>query len=136
MPFKRTLSILSNTSRRGPGRAAFIEHAADRRGLTLTRKAVGKATLLFANFLFIIMAYYMVKTASRSMILEEASSAILPYIWIGSASLLMVLMPVYQLVITRVSRFKMLFGTLLLFAAILVGFWLRFEQPSVAEVAA
>ena len=135
MVFKKTRSILSNSSRRGPSRAIAAAMRADRDDMKLSRKSVTKAALLFASFLFIIMAYYMVKTASRSMILEDATSAILPYIWIGSALLLMILVPFYQLVIARVSRFKMLFGTLVIIAAALVAFWFRFEEPTVAEVA-
>jgi AAA family ATP:ADP antiporter len=95
-----------------------------------------KAGLLFINFALIIMAYYMVKAASRSMILEEASSAILPYIWIGSALLLMVLVPVYQTIVPRVPRFGLILSTLAIIAVLLLVFWLRFEQPTLMVAAA
>lgn len=95
-----------------------------------------KAALLFINFALIIMAYYMVKAASRSMILEEASSAILPYIWIGSALLLMVLVPVYQTIVPRVPRFGLILSTLAIVAGLLLVFWLRFEQPTLMVASA
>jgi AAA family ATP:ADP antiporter len=103
--------------------------------LQLTPRPWLKAALLFVNFALIIMAYYMVKAASRSMILEEASSAILPYVWIGSALLLMVLVPVYQTIVTRIPRFTLILSTLAIIAVLLVVFWLRFETPSVMVAA-
>ncbi len=99
------------------------------------RKWQFKAAFLSLNLLFIIVAYYTVKTASRSIILEDAGSDILPYIWIGSALLMLFLVPVYQWLVVTVSRFTLLFATLALTIAAIGFFWLRLKTPTIAEAA-
>lgn len=94
-----------------------------------------KAAFLTTNLLLIIVAYYTVKTASRSIILEDAGSAILPYIWIGSALVMLFLVPVYQWIAGRVSRFGLLFATLGLTVAAISSFWLALQTPTVTEAA-
>ncbi|MBT8144141.1 MAG: hypothetical protein KJO55_05530 [Gammaproteobacteria bacterium] len=94
-----------------------------------------KAFLLALNLLFIIVSYYTVKTASRSIILEDAGSAILPYIWIGSALLMIFLVPVYQWVCNHVSRFTLLFATLLATIFSMLVFWVALQTPTITEAA-
>ena len=45
-----------------------------------------RAIILFLNFFLIILAYYQVKSASRSLLVEYWGSANLPYVWIVSAA--------------------------------------------------
>ena len=104
--------------------------------LSKERANLFRVILLFVSFLAIILSYYLVKSASRSMILEEGSASLLPYIWVGSALSLMVLVPLYQKLIGRVPKFKLVFATLLVIAACLCGFWLRMEEATLQEVIA
>lgn len=99
------------------------------------RKQRLKAFLLAVNLLFIIVSYYTVKTASRSIILEDAGSAILPYIWIGSALVMLLLVPAYQWVCAHVSRFTLLFVTLFGAMGAIGLFWLGLQTPTVTEAA-
>lgn len=94
-----------------------------------------KALFLALNLLLIIVAYYTVKTASRSIILEDAGSAILPYIWIGSALFMLFLVPLYQWVAANISRFTLLFSTLALTVGAILFFWVRLQTPTVTEAA-
>lgn len=94
-----------------------------------------KAMLLTMNLLFIIVAYYTVKTASRSIILEDAGSEILPYIWIGSALFMLLLVPLYQWVVAHVSRFTLLFATLAGTVGVTLFFWLALQTPTITEAA-
>ena len=97
---------------------------------------MARIALLFFAFLAIILSYYLVKAASRSLILEEGSANLLPYIWVGSALSLMVLVPIYQRLVERVAKFQLVFGTLLVITACLGGFWLRMEEATLQEVIA
>lgn len=94
-----------------------------------------KALLLATGLLFIAMAYYLVKTASRSIILQDAGSSILPYIWIGSALTMLLLVPVYQWIVAHTSRFTLLFGTLTGTVGALLAFYFQFDEPSVTKAA-
>ena len=44
-----------------------------------------RATFLFINFFLIILAYYQLKPASRSLFIESLGAQRLPYIWIATA---------------------------------------------------
>lgn len=94
-----------------------------------------KALLLTMNLLFIIVAYYTIKTASRSIILEDAGSSILPYIWIGSALVMLLFVPLYQWVVAHTSRFVLLFSTLGGTIAAILTFWGALQTPTVTEAA-
>ena len=47
-----------------------------------------RASILFINFLLIILAYYQIKPASRSLFIEYLGADYLPYVWIGTALVL------------------------------------------------
>ncbi len=92
-------------------------------------RPMARSALLFANFFFIILAYYLVKPASRSLFLEYVDAANLPYVWTASAALLIALMPLYQRILHRHSRVNVVIGTCLLFVAMLVLFRLWMFTP-------
>jgi ATP:ADP antiporter, AAA family len=71
----------------------------------LKQKNFIKALFLFFNFFIIITAYYQVKPASRSLFLEFLGSDKLPYIWIGSALTLGLLMPIYHKAVKNYCRY-------------------------------
>ncbi|MEX2524390.1 MAG: Npt1/Npt2 family nucleotide transporter [Gammaproteobacteria bacterium] len=91
---------------------------------------------LFANFFFIILAYYLVKPASRSIFLDYFSAEQLPYVWIGSALLLGLFMPVYNRIVERIDRRHLVAISCLLFSLFLSGFYLLFHTGHVGPVEA
>lgn len=96
-------------------------------------RARGLRTLaLFADFLLVILAYYQIKPASRSLYLEHFTAAQLPYVWVLSALVLGALMPAYSKLVGRVSRPRLVVGTCLCFAFLLLGFRLWIGGPVAA----
>jgi ATP:ADP antiporter, AAA family len=93
-------------------------------------RPLARSVLLFANFFLIILAYYLVKPASRSLFLEHADAAQLPYVWTASALLLLALMPLYQWIVRRYSRVNVVIGTCLLIVALLVLFRVLMLTPN------
>jgi len=81
-----------------------------------------RAIALFANFFFIILAYYQVKAASRSLLLEYGGSGALPYAWVYSALTLVAVISAYHVLVERYERVRVVLGSLLAFAALLVLF--------------
>lgn len=95
----------------------------------LWHRPMARSALLFGNFFFIILAYYLVKPASRSLFLDHADAAQLPYVWTASALLLLVLMPVYQQILRRFNRVNIVIGTCLLIVVLLVLFRVLMQTP-------
>ncbi len=81
-----------------------------------------RAGFLFINFFLIILAYYQVKPASRSLFLEYGNADLLPYVWISSALTLLVLMPVYQKLLQRYGRQQTVLGSCFIFICLLLSF--------------
>lgn len=78
--------------------------------------------LLTANVLLMLAAYYLLKTAREPLILTEGGAAVKSYSAAGQAALLMILVPLYGLVGTRVNRLKLVVGLTLFFASHLLVF--------------
>jgi len=92
--------------------------------------------LLFVNFFLIITALYQLKPASRSQILEVIGAKDLPWVWIGSALTLFVFINIYNRVLRRVGRLRVVLGSALLAMAALFGFRLGLESGgAVAPIA-
>ncbi len=89
-----------------------------------------RSATMFANFFLIIMALYQIKPASRSLILGAIGADYLPYLWIGSAIVLFVSIVIYEHLLDRYGRFKLVLGTAAVFIAILVLFWLGLKGSS------
>lgn len=81
-----------------------------------------RAAILFGNFFLIILAYYQVKSASRSLLIEYWGASNLPYVWIASAIILIGFISIYNRLVERYSRLNVVLGSLLLFIAVMVGF--------------
>ncbi len=90
---------------------------ADQNSATLKR-----ALILFVNFLLIILAYYQVKSASRSLLIEHWGSDRFPYVWIASALVLGSFIGFYHRLVERYSRLNVVLGSCLLFIALLLLF--------------
>jgi ATP:ADP antiporter, AAA family len=103
---------------------------------TQQSRLLKRSIALFANFFFIILAYYQVKSASRSLLIEFGGSQWFPYAWVYSAVMLTLLIGIYHAIVERYSRARIVLGSLLVFAALLILFRTILEQNStVAAVA-
>ena len=87
-----------------------------------------RSMLLFVNFFLILVAYYLVKPASRSLFLEHSEAAMLPYVWTASGLLLLALVPGYQALLQRFGRLRVVLGCCLGTALALLGFRGLFES--------
>ena len=87
-------------------------------GLPATRSAV-----MFGNFFLIIMALYQLKPASRSLILDAIDAQQLPWVWVGSALTLFVSIVIYEKLLDKFDRFRMVLVTSLIFIFLLIIFW-------------
>ncbi len=91
-----------------------------------------RALVLFLNFFLIILAYYQVKSASRSLLIEYWGSSNLPYVWIVSALVLATFIGFYHRLVGRHSRINVVAGSLVLFIVLLVVFRLLLGWISAA----
>ena len=91
---------------------------------------------LFMNFFQIIFAYYMVKPVSRSVYLEHFHADKLPYIWIASALLLGILMPLYGRLIDKHDRRKVVIYSCQIFCIIFLIFVVLFQTGQTAPIVA
>lgn len=106
-------------------------------GNGLLNSRAARALVLFFNFFFIILAYYQVKPASRSLFLDFGSAASLPYLWVASAVLILLLIPLYQRLIARFQRLNVVLGTCaLVIALLLVSPIFLHQQPGLATAVA
>ncbi len=96
----------------------------------LLRTPALRSILLFLDFFLIILAYYQVKPASRSLFLEYADAKDLPYLWTGSAVLLLALMPLYVRLLKKFTRLHIVLGTCGAALALLVLFRFLLLWPS------
>ena len=81
-----------------------------------------RAAILFINFFLIILAYYQVKPASRSLFVEYLGADQLPYVWIGTALTLWAIIGAYNRIVERHDRFRVVLGTCVSVAILLVAF--------------
>lgn len=78
--------------------------------------------LLAANVFLLLFAYYLLKTAREALILTEGGVYIKAYSSAGQALLLMVLVPLYGKIGTKVDRVKLVTGLTTFFASHLLLF--------------
>jgi AAA family ATP:ADP antiporter len=74
-----------------------------------------KALLLALNLFLVLAAYYMLKTVRESLILTEGGAAIKAYSSAGQALLLLVFVPAFGAVASRVNRIHLVRGVTLFF---------------------
>ncbi len=94
---------------------------------------LGRSLALFVNFFLIILAYYQVKAASRSLLIEFGGADALPYTWVYSALTLMVLISGYHVLVERYTRVKVVLVSLLVFAICMVLFRVVFTPRSLVS---
>jgi AAA family ATP:ADP antiporter len=82
------------------------------------------ALLLMLNIFLLLAAYYLLKTIREPLILSVPGGAeVKSYSAAATAGLLMLLVPLYSAVASRVSRVKLINGVTLFFMACLVAFF-------------
>lgn len=99
-------------------------------------RLIQRSLALFANFFLIILAYYQVKAASRSLLIEFGGAAWFPYAWVYSAVVLTTLIGFYHGLVERHSRARIVLGSLLVFAALLVVFRVVLDQHNTLSAVA
>ena len=80
---------------------------------TQGRELARRTFVLFLNFLLIILAYYQVKTASRSILIEFWGADKFPWVWIASALVLGSIISFYHGLVERYSRLRVVLGSLI-----------------------
>jgi AAA family ATP:ADP antiporter len=96
--------------------------AAEGRAGTQVQSPKLRSVILFSNFFLIILAYYQVKSASRSLLIEHWGSENFPWVWIASALVLGSFIGFYHRLVERYSRLAVVLGSCLLFIVLLVFF--------------
>jgi AAA family ATP:ADP antiporter len=90
------------------------------------------ALLLMLNIFLLLAAYYLLKTIREPLILNAPGGAeVKSYSAAAIAGLLIILVPLYSAVASRVSRVKLINGVTLFFIACLIAFFVL-SQASVA----
>jgi ATP:ADP antiporter, AAA family len=103
---------------------------------TQVRSLKVRSIILFSNFFLIILAYYQVKAASRSLLIEYGGSENFPWVWIASALVLGSFIGLYHRLVERYSRLAVVLGSCLLFIVLLAGFRLALDwQHTAASIA-
>lgn len=95
---------------------------------------IQRSMVLFVNFMLVILAYYQVKSASRSLLLEYGGAASFPYVWVGSALVLLLFIGAYNRLVERHSRGRIVVASLLSFAALLCLFHWRLQHGGLTTV--
>src|SRR5690242_3075985 len=136
-------SIFTARSRRGVGEGmatATLQTPMDRKAwldralsvITEVRAHEGvTALLLTANLFLLLTAYYIIKPVREALILAGGGAEFKSYTSGFQAVLLLVLVPAYGMVASRVSRIKLINGVFLFFASNLVIFYflIRLHVP-------
>ncbi len=81
-----------------------------------------RAGILFTNFFLIILAYYHIKPASRSLFIAELGADRLPYVWIATAVILASLIGVYHRLLEKYRALPIVLNTCLGSIGVLIGF--------------
>lgn len=88
------------------------------------RPGEGSITIVLTlNLAIVLGSYYLLKTVREALILVEGGAEVKSYSAAAQAILLLLLVPVYGAVASRVSRFKLIAWSTIFFAAQLIGFY-------------
>jgi AAA family ATP:ADP antiporter len=82
------------------------------------------ALLLTFNLFFLLTAYLIIKTVREALILSEGGAEIKSYAAAGQALLLLLIVPTYGYLASKVNRIKLINGTILFFISNLIVFYL------------
>jgi len=82
------------------------------------------ALLMAANAFILLSAYYLLKPAREALILAEGGAEVKAYASAGQALLLLLVVPIYGWIGSRVNRFVLVAGSLVFFALNLAAFFI------------
>lgn len=82
------------------------------------------AVLLMVNVFLLLGSYYLLKSAREPLILTQGGATVRAYSSAGQAALLLILIPLYGWIGSRVNRLKLMVGLTLFFASNLLIFQL------------
>src|SRR3989338_673981 len=88
-----------------------------------------KVTLTFLYFFLIITAYYLLKPVSRSLVLGELGSRLVPYVDLVCAVLMGPVVTVFARLVDRVPKSTLVSGSFGVVIALLLGFWKLLALP-------
>jgi AAA family ATP:ADP antiporter len=81
------------------------------------------AALLLTNVFILLTAYYIIKVVRESLILSEAGAEIKSYASAAQAALLLIIIPLYSKLASRLNRVRLINGVLAFFISNLVLFF-------------
>ncbi len=81
------------------------------------------ALLMTVNVFVLLAAYYLLKPAREALILAEGGAEVKAYAAAGQALLLLLVVPIYGWIGSKVNRFVLVAGSLVFFALNLAGFY-------------
>ncbi|MBI3330639.1 MAG: MFS transporter, partial [Candidatus Omnitrophica bacterium] len=95
-----------------------------------------RVVLTFLYFFLIITAYYLIKPVSRSLVLGELGSRLVPYVDLVCAVLMGPVVTLFARLVDRVPKSTLVSGSFGVVIALLLGFWklLALPAPWVAGV--
>ena len=83
--------------------------------------------ILLLDLFLILTAYYLLKVVREPLILLGGGAAVKSYAAAGQAVLLIMLVPLYGFVASKVPRMKLVNGVMALFAGSFVAFWAAYQ---------
>ena len=98
-----------------------------------TTSGLKDALLLTAYSFCLLAGYYQVKPISRTLFIGEAGASNLPYIWLGSALVLLLIIPFLQRCFKKHPPLKVLSASTLSFSILLLGFWASLFESSITS---
>ncbi|OGX28508.1 MAG: hypothetical protein A3B78_00195 [Omnitrophica WOR_2 bacterium RIFCSPHIGHO2_02_FULL_67_20] len=88
-----------------------------------------KVFLTFLYFFLIITSYYLIKPVSRSLVLGDLGSRVVPYVDLVSAILMGPIVAVFAKLVDRVPKARLVSGSFWAVAGILLVFWRLLAHP-------
>lgn len=88
-----------------------------------------RVVLTFLYFFLIITAYYLIKPVSRSLVLGELGSRLVPYVDLVCAVLMGPVVTVFARLVDRVPKSALVSGSFGVVIALLLGFWKLLALP-------
>src|SRR5207249_3332892 len=90
---------------------------------TVHRGEGGTALLLMLNVFVLLTAYYIIKPVREALILSGSGAEIKSYAGAGQALLLLLIVPLYSAIASRVNRLRLINGVIAFFISNLVVFY-------------
>lgn len=90
----------------------------------LSRQERAKAAILFSWFFLLIMTLWLLKPIRQASLLAHLGATELPYARFGAVVAVAIVVAVYSRVVDRLTRLQVASGAGIVFAALLIAFWI------------